>query len=778
MSVKIYFQGEILDDFELDEVKQNLAKLFRKDIEQLAPLFSGKKIAIKECQSEGEAEKVCARLEKAGALVWMSPEPSADQPVTRADHQAEVDAQEELQEVAQQVVPQEKNVATAPRVTKDPEPARIEHKVSWKQVFKYRVDTFMAKGGSSSFKALTAAFLSIFFLIAGFRGLLHFLSPEAALQYESLDFFGNVYITFLQLTDPGNMAQDILSSPWYKLFAVFAGLAGVVLLSALIAFITTALDQKLNELKRGRSKVIEQDHTLILGWNEQRIVEIIRELILANESEDDGCIVILADMDKEAMDDILRLQIPDRKTSRIVTRSGRVSTLANLDMVSIEHCRSIVILGTCEDTAAAEEKIKSDAAVIQTVLAASSKAHNDEVNIVAEIFNDSYRDIIENSFSSRVVIVNTSDILAKLLVQTSRSVGLSVVYSEILSFDGCEMYFHGEDDWRSTRFGDLAYFFPDGVPMGVRNSSGELILNTDPDYVMNYGDEIIIVADDDSTIEFRSEKVVTPVGLELVNSTQEQQTEKELIIGWNHKAPIIISEFADYVMDGSVIDIMLQHPTDAERKEIKKLDEDIDNIKINLVELNPLNRDDLLSLDPFNYNNIIILAGAGDDLLAQQVDSANIVTLLLLRNIFEAYPEEAASTKLITEILESQNQPIVAQAGVKDIIISNQLVSMIIAQVSEDVDIKDVYDDIFQEDGSEIYLKPLSQYYQDFPLEVNFADLIDLAQQRNEICIGVKIKALENEVEENNGVELIPLKDKRFTLTGEDSLVVLAEDEL
>ena len=69
--------------------------------------------------------------------------------------------------------------------------------------------------------------------------------------------------------------------------------------SALIAFITTALDQKLNELKRGRSKVIETAHTLILGWNEQRIVEILQELILANESEKDACVVILADKDRE-----------------------------------------------------------------------------------------------------------------------------------------------------------------------------------------------------------------------------------------------------------------------------------------------------------------------------------------------------------------------------------------------------------------------------------------------------------------------------------------------
>ena len=759
MTIKVKFKGDISGDFELEDVKSGLANLFKKDAAKIEPLFSGKAITIKECESEGEAEKVVSRFLRLGAIAY----------VEKGEHES-VNA---TVTVKNEPVTRLMGAEVQPQAKK----TKHEHKVSWKQRFKYRIDTFMAKGGSSSFKALSAAFLAIFFLIAGFRGLLHMLAPETALQYESLDFFGNVYITFLQLTDPGNMAQDILSSPWYKIFAVFAGLAGVVLLSALIAFITTALDQKLSELKRGRSKVIEKDHTLILGWNEQRIVEIIRELILANESEDDGCVVILADIDKELMDDTLRLQVPDRISTRIVTRSGRVSTLANLDMVSIEHCRSIIILGGCEDTASADEKVRSDAGVIQTILAASGKAHNEETNIVAEIFNDSYRDIIESTFTTNVVIVNTSEVLAKLLVQTSRSVGLSVVYSEILSFDGCEMYFH-EDDWRNTRFGDLVFHFPDGVPMGVRQVDGTLMLNADVDYVMQEGDEIVIVADDDSTIEFRDEPVATANRLELIDNTLEQKTERELIIGWNHKAPIIISEFGDYVKDGSVIDIMLASPTDAERLEIAELDEDIENIKINLVELNSLNRDHLLSLEPFSYNNIIILAGTGEDVLAQQVDSANIVTLLLLRSIFDAYPQEASSTKLITEILESQNQPIVAQAGVKDIIISNQLVSMIIAQVSEDADIKDVYDDIFEEDGSEIYLKPLSLYYDRFPLTATFADLILLAQQRGEVCIGVKLKELEADVDANSGVELIPLKDKEFVLNEHDSLVVLAEDEL
>lgn len=103
---------------------------------------------------------------------------------------------------------------------------------------------------------------------------------------------------------------------------------------------------------------------------------------------------------------------------------------------------------------------------------------------------------------------------------------------------------------------------------------------------------------------------------------------------------------------------------------------------------------------------------------------------------------------------------------------------MIIAQVSESKDIKQVYDDIFSEDGSEIYLKPASLYFDSFPVEVSFADLMGLAQCRDEICIGTKLLANEADSECNNGVELIPEKNKRITLGPEDSLVVLAEDEL
>ena len=792
----IAFRGEVADGHSVEDVRLQLAARLEKGDDVLDQMFSGDFVMLATELDWDKANAVVNRLKSFGAIVYL-----VDGDGLPVDMQAPANdpsaAAEELPEIlaenaqAIQAGPEKETGAydltatakvrhltqiTEKRIVKTPS-AKVVRKTRWR----YRFDTFMAKGGGSIFKALTAFFIATFLFIGLLRGGMLLLFPEMGQQHEDLGFLGNLYITFLEITDPGNMAQDIYSSVGYKTFAVLAGVAGIVMLSALIAFITTALDQKIYELKRGRSKVIERDHTLILGWNEQRIAEISRELTLANESEKDACIVILADKDKQEMDDVLRLRLGDTKTTRIVTRSGDVSTLTNLDMVSLETSKSVIILASCEDTDGAELKSSSDAKAIQTVLATMGNEIEDEdFSVIVEIFNPTHREIVRSSFPEHVVTVNTSDILAKLLVQTSRSVGLSVVYSEILSFDGCEMYFY-EAEWGDATFGKIAYRFPDGVPMGVRNAGGEITVNPDTSREMCPGDEILIVADDDSTIELLDEPVAVPRDIELADRRQEQRVERELMIGWTFKSAAIIREFADYIVDGSEISILLKSPSERQRDNIAALNEELEGITVTLLEKDCLNIEDLMSVKPFEYDNIIILAGTESEdapVDAGRVDSENIVALLLLRRIFSQHPKESQNTKLITEILDSQNDALVAKAGVQDVIISNRLVSMIMAQISESRDIEKVYDDIFEEDGSEIYLKPAHLYFNELPVEVSFADMMAIAQKRDEVCIGVKIKALETNREENNGITLIPEKNTTFTLEPEDSLVVLAEDEL
>ena len=622
----IAFKGEVADGYAVGDVKAGFAVRFQKGDEIIERLFSGSPVTLAKNLDWEQASAAATRLRSLGALVYLvdgngnaieamppanddivvessesvvedaATEPlSADAPETPTENtpeeaSGEADAQQSSTAETQEENTDPYNLTATAKVrhltqlmdkrTYEAPPKSDDRKTR----FRYKFDSFMAKGGGSIFKALTAVFVVTFLLIGALRGVLLLTYPDIAQQHENIGVLGNLYITFLEITDPGNMAQDIYSGFGYKVFAVLAGIAGIVMLSALIAFITTALDQKIYELKRGRSKVIEEGHTLVLGWNEQRVIEILRELVIANESEKDACVVILADKDKEEMDDVLRLRLKDLATTRVVTRSGDVSTLTNLDMVSLESCSSVIILANCDDTDNAESKASSDAKAIQTVLATmGNEIDNEDFSVVVEIFNPTHREIVRSSFPDHVITVNTSDILAKLLVQTSRSVGLSVVYNEVLSFDGCEMYF-ADAEWGDCAFGDLGYRFPDGVPIGVRSADGDITINPPSGQVMEPTDEILIIADDDSTIEFLEEPVAQPENYDLAGVRQEQKIERELMIGWSFKSAAIIREFSDYIMAGSCIHVMLKRPNEQQISEIDALDRELDDIHVELIQ--------------------------------------------------------------------------------------------------------------------------------------------------------------------------------------------------
>lgn len=656
-----------------------------------------------------------------------------------------------------------------------------KNSVPFSERLRYWFDNFISGGSSRIFYLLVIVFLIGFGAVALLRVM---IESGGALSEREGGLWTQIYLAFLQMTDPGNMAQDIKSSAWLKLPAILAGVLGLVLLSALVAFITTALIERMEALKKGHSKVIEKDHTLILGWQPQRVVEIIRELLIANESEKRHSIVILAENPKEKMDDHLRLRFPETGSTRLITRSGSTSSATNLEIVAAEHCKSVIVLARASEDSAPQIKDVSDAQCIKTILALSQFRTDAEekLSIVCELFNEQNYDILQKSSPHRIQTVNTSEILAKILVQTSRSVGLSIAYGEILSFDGCEMYFY-QGEWEYTSFGKAQFHFRDGVPMGIRRPDGVILINPSVDEVIQPDDELLILAQDDSTLKFEPAPVATARDLPLKDEKLEQHTENELIIGWNRKGHIIVREYGEYVKDGSVIDIIINNPTPAVVSEIESLNEEMPHLDVRLTQANPLEADVLLRANPGDRENIIILTGGNEeenDADAENEDAQTILMLLLLRRIMSESREagqEFGRTRLITEVVDSANRNLIAQAGVKDFIISNRFVSMLLAQMSEEPDIKAVYDQLFSEDGSEIYLKPASLYFETAPAEVSFADCMGIAQKRGEVCLGIKIKTEEEDDTRNFGVHLIPWKTDRFTLQAEDCLVVLAEDE-
>jgi hypothetical protein len=63
----LVFRGQILQDASLDEVKDNLARLFKADAKKIARLFSGKPVVIKKELDPAAAKKYLQVFKKAGA---------------------------------------------------------------------------------------------------------------------------------------------------------------------------------------------------------------------------------------------------------------------------------------------------------------------------------------------------------------------------------------------------------------------------------------------------------------------------------------------------------------------------------------------------------------------------------------------------------------------------------------------------------------------------------------------------------------------------------------
>ena len=228
---------------------------------------------------------------------------------------------------------------------------------------KYGIDNFMSKGSSSIFFALLSLFLVGFVIMVIIRLFANLLMPDDTLNSWA-EIPWRVYVAVME----GSAAETDGDSNWLaKISSIIGVLVGLILFSSMVAFITSVFEAKLDELKRGRSIVLENGHTLILGFGD-RILEIIRELIEANESEPDASIVILAENDKEEMDNIIRDNITDTLTTRIITRSGTVTNINNLKKVKANRAKSVIIMNSAASWRSKNELKLADALVLKSIM--------------------------------------------------------------------------------------------------------------------------------------------------------------------------------------------------------------------------------------------------------------------------------------------------------------------------------------------------------------------------------------------------------------------------
>ena len=629
---------------------------------------------------------------------------------------------------------------------------------SLRERLRYAFDNTMSRGTPALvvwLAVITVILVAAFTLLVLIAGL----APED----ESGDrpgLIGQAFKSVLHALDPGTVAGD--SGDWPFLLAMFVlTVGGLFVVSALIGVIATGIDNKIGELRKGRSFVIERDHTLILGWSET-VYTILAELAIANESERDPVVVIMSDLDRVEMEDLIRAKVGDTGKTRIVCRSGSAIDLDDLAVVNPQGSRSIIVLSPEDDD--------PDAQVIKTVLALTRGPgrRKEPYLIVAEIQDPRNLEAARLVGGDETVLVDKSETISRLIVQASRQAGLSAAYTELLDFGGAEIYFRDDPALAGWTFGEALHAYEDCAVIGIRSRERKVRINPPSDTRIGPGDEVIAIAEDDARLLAASAQPANGQVDEsvLVDVVPEpEQPQHSLILGWNRRAPTIINELDQYVPAGSTVTAVANWSPAAEV--IASECAQLDNLTVEFRKGDTTERRLLDSLDPARYDHVIVLCYS-DLLHAQRADARTLVTLLHLRDIASKTDTDFTVT---SEMLDDRNRQLAEVTRVDDVIVSDKLISLLLAQLSENPHLSDVFEELFAARGSELYMRPAADYVR-LGDPVSFRTLVEAARRRGEAAVGFRAGGGDH----GGGVVRVnPPKSEHVALAEEDRVIVLAE---
>jgi hypothetical protein len=227
---------------------------------------------------------------------------------------------------------------------------------------------------------------------------------------------------------------------------------------------------------------------------------------------------------------------------------------------------------------------------------------------------------------------------------------------------------------------------------------------------------------------------------------------------------IILSEEDKYLSPGSQVTIVLPVDYPEAVEALGKLKPV--NIDITITSEDIYDRECLETLLSKNLDNVLVLPNMSSD--TNQADNESMILLLQIRDI--AW-ERKHKFSITTEIYNIENQKLISSASPADFIVSNHLIALIAAQVSQTRELAAVFEDLLNESGSEIYIKPVADYIK-LDAQIDFVTISAAVAIYNEVFIGYKKFLPDGQCE----IIINPPKVGKESLSKNDFFIVLAEN--
>lgn len=523
----------------------------------------------------------------------------------------------------------------------------------------------------------------------------------------------------LEIEESGSDYKENIVNVLYWIFSVaFSG--------TIIAFLAAKISSFIEDLKKGHSEVIDNNHYVIIGWN-STIFNVFKEIKIANENQTKPTILCFNGMDNIEMNAKIDLEYPDQKGLRIITRSGDIYSSQDLARTNMMNAKSVIVL---DDTVVPNFNIET------TILAAKININQHNIPLIAQMQKEENIDLLTEIMEHKVYPIHKDKIISNVTAQSIRNKHISAIVMDFLDYDGDEIYFFPSNNLSGKTFKQAVLMLSNITLIGIKTSDDKVMLNPDKDYIILEEDFLVVISEDDDVVfDLNNNSEVDELlnGLNIVADYSPKKEELSiLVLGWSKLGQLITERTIPFLSDGSKIhfaykdELVSQPPSNLSQHNIEFVS-------------TPLSLDQKFSINQIlseHQFDVILILGHDDILSSEVADTNSLMLNLYVQSILER-KINANSSRIILQLSDGSKEELIQNNKFNELIVSDTLSSLVITQLADNPKLWHVFEELFSEHGLKISVSSVFNYLGHNQFEsFSVTDLILMTLEKNQTFIG------------------------------------------